>query len=1013
METVIYDKSWFDDEKVIATLFSNQPSEKNNLDRTSDSSSYQNFICMPHDESKFSNCNDITYIDNTNLRNPGLFESPYFNIIDLLQIECMFFLGTGIPQEKLEIYDPVIQQEIPEMHHDTELEYIKEEHDVQLHGEPIEIVRNSYPPEIIYSDTTGELIIDPSDIDPQYTTVTGEIVLNTDGDPNTTDNIIHDAVVDVKIYNTLTESYYHITTAQFNVLSYMFVGDLGHIVDNILPFRLITNHSLINVLEDLGILYLVDEGQLQIEYRYATNDQNQVGTNVVKTFNIDDLLFIHPNPDTKLNISGHIIFQDKDYLPNANGTPINVLNSQISYEVNNVQYIDRTTGNMLPMDDDQYSLLLDIFRTEYDPVENVNELGEHTITWLVSCTQDQIDQLNITMNQRMTVQYSVKIEDEKGAYTYEIITVDIIPNYLGFPITTNLSIVYDGSGSMSQNDLNVLKNAIELIQRKYHKIGIVNLNVINCMDDDNVSESSIWNTPLDSIDMLHSDSLTNLQSGMDLLINSALDGSEPTADRNVVYFFISNESDDLFVDYHSRLYDFLPEWYEFVESKIDELYTYSINSSTPFDDAIAISNVDNLEHSKSIVTIPSIVEIANIEPYVTFGTLWTKDIDYTFIDKYKIHKAPPENKLYHSRLDDIKVSVYYSEKWYYETTRSRSRNLENLYGSVEGITVDVLSIGSDLDESILYSDLNIICLPDDEFTPTEIEYMRRALIKGNRIFFIGEHGADEFVVNGIINSTISQLGGDLEITNNEYFDNLSKLVRTNADAVGFGTNINRHPINAGVKFLNIEHFNQLKINKTNSLPIVVDDSDRIMVAEQSVLNGRITVIANSHMDLEYGNDPYDNTTFMLNMAIDSWRRTQYAKDYIYLNDYTLNPYDDIFKGQFVQVDKIGHSDTTNIKMYNYFNTKQNFHMLYTDTYELFFNTTVYPFISEIYFNRSDRIGDYNLFKYMKDHGNSTNAFETWLYSKSAWKGINRDCSIRNQKLRVQTYINIIETLILQ
>ena len=1010
METVIYDKSWFDDEKVIATLLSNQPSEKHNFDRTSDSSSYQDFICMLYDESKFSNCNDIIYIDNTNLTRPELFESPYFNIVDLLQIECMFFLGTGTPQQELEVYDPVIQQELPNINHITDINYVKEEHTIQLYDEPIETVRNSYPPEIIYSDTEDKLIIDPSDIRDRYTTVTDNIVLNTDQDPN---NIVSQTVSNVKIYNKITKSYYSLTTHAKDTLSYMVSGDIDNITDGVLSVQITSNHNLVYILDDLQILYLVGENQLQIEFDYVCDDKNGVNTNSTIISDIDDLLFIHPNPETVLNISGLIIFQDKDYLPNSNGTPINYYNPQISHEVNNVQYIDRITGDMLPMDDDQYSLLLDIFKTEYDPIEDVNELGERTITWKIVCTQSKIDKLNITMNQRMTVQYSVKIEDEKGAYTYEIITIYILPNYLGFPITTNLSIIYDGSSTMSQDDLDVLKNAIVLIQRKYHKIGVVNLNVISCMDDNHTSESSTWNTPIDSIDMEHSTSLTNLQSGMDLLINSALDGSEPSADRNVVYFFISNNSDNSPVNYHSRLYNFLSEWYEFIKSKIDELYTYSINSSTTLDDAIAISNVDDLEQSKSIVNIPAITKIDDIKPYILFSTIWTKDIDYVFIDKYKIHKFPSEDKLYNSRLDDIKVSIYYSKKWYYETTRSRSRNLENLYGAVEGITVDLLNISDDLDESILYSDLNIICLPDDEFTDDEIEYMRRALIKGNRIFFIGEHGADQFVVNGIINSAILKLGGDLEITNNEYFDNLSKLVRTDDDPVGFGWNINKHPINSGVKFLNIEYFNQLKINRTNSLPIVVDDSDRIMIAEQSVLNGRITVIANSHMDLEYGNAPYDNTTFMVNMAIDSWIRTQYVKDHIYLNDYTLNPYDDIFKGQFIQVNKIGQSDTTNIKMYNYFSTKQNFNMLYTDTYELFFNTTVYPFISEIYFNKIDKIGDYNLFKYMKDHGSSINAFNTWLYTKSPWKGINRDCSIKNQKMRVHTYINVIESLVLQ
>ena len=173
MENVIYDKSWFDHEPVMAVLLNNQPSEKNNLDRTSDSSTYQDFVSLPYKEDNFSNCNDIIFIDGTSLQGTGLFESTYFNVVDKLQIECMFFLNTGTPETSEPIADEVIIPPIPDMQYPTDLNYVVESHAVQLYGESIEVVRQSYPPSVIYSETEANIIINAIDTPVMYVDADG------------------------------------------------------------------------------------------------------------------------------------------------------------------------------------------------------------------------------------------------------------------------------------------------------------------------------------------------------------------------------------------------------------------------------------------------------------------------------------------------------------------------------------------------------------------------------------------------------------------------------------------------------------------------------------------------------------------------------------------------------------------------------------------------------------------------------------------------------------------------
>jgi hypothetical protein len=93
MEIDIYNSKWYDNNpmpEVKCYTICDQPSEKVNLDRTSDSSSFMKYVNSLADDVQIGNCNDIYYLDNATMGSPdALFTDGYFNVVDKLQLDCI------------------------------------------------------------------------------------------------------------------------------------------------------------------------------------------------------------------------------------------------------------------------------------------------------------------------------------------------------------------------------------------------------------------------------------------------------------------------------------------------------------------------------------------------------------------------------------------------------------------------------------------------------------------------------------------------------------------------------------------------------------------------------------------------------------------------------------------------------------------------------------------------------------------------------------------------------------
>lgn len=109
MEITLYDKDWFTDDISAGFIINNQPREKLNLDRNSDSNAGHFMTCIPADKYIGSNCNDIMKLDGMDITKNEIFkQNETFGLIDDLFIEVskrveafQLFISTLIVFDKL------------------------------------------------------------------------------------------------------------------------------------------------------------------------------------------------------------------------------------------------------------------------------------------------------------------------------------------------------------------------------------------------------------------------------------------------------------------------------------------------------------------------------------------------------------------------------------------------------------------------------------------------------------------------------------------------------------------------------------------------------------------------------------------------------------------------------------------------------------------------------------------------------------------------------------------------
>ncbi|WP_027859801.1 beta strand repeat-containing protein, partial [Marinobacterium jannaschii] len=233
---------------------------------------------------------------------------------------------------------------------------------------------------------------------------------------------------------------------------------------------------------------------------------------------------------------------------------------------------------------------------------------------------------------------------------------------------------------------------------------------------------------------------------------------------------------------------------------------------------------------------------------------------------FEITEGPSDTPLSLSEGQTVTVGFYVpstvnSDTW---------ENAQDFYDSEPGMSTAVYDYANSLDSYDLDVDLLFVMQPDNALADAEIAALSAFLDKGGRIFFVGEHNGYKPIQNGHISDAITALGGSITVLGGSYFD-------TSSDNDGDTLNLNNSSLMSGVSKFVTAAYAQLEIDATISKAVIVDDSNRIVMADQALSNGRVTVLADQNW-LNSSRAVDGNWTFLRNMAIDTVQSIELVAD---------------------------------------------------------------------------------------------------------------------------------------
>ena len=230
------------------------------------------------------------------------------------------------------------------------------------------------------------------------------------------------------------------------------------------------------------------------------------------------------------------------------------------------------------------------------------------------------------------------------------------------------------------------------------------------------------------------------------------------------------------------------------------------------------------------------------------------------ISTFTITESPDETSLAYDENEHYAVGFYVVSP-----KDSTWVNMRSFYNNEANVTTETYT--TQLSESPDV-DLLVVYLPNNAFTETEIQIFEGFLDTGGRIFFVGEHQGYAPIPNSNISTAISALGGNISILGGSYAD----LDISNSAS---SKNLNNSPLTAGVLDFSPNYHAQLQINSAISQVVMTDDGGRIVMADQALSKGRVTVIADENW-LSMGSSTYgldatnaDNDIFLRNLLINS------------------------------------------------------------------------------------------------------------------------------------------------
>jgi len=253
----------------------------------------------------------------------------------------------------------------------------------------------------------------------------------------------------------------------------------------------------------------------------------------------------------------------------------------------------------------------------------------------------------------------------------------------------------------------------------------------------------------------------------------------------------------------------------------------------------------------------------------------------------EISEEPPTEALTVENPADIDVGFYYANS---SSRTTRLNAIKAFYNNDMGLTTTDFNNrfnGTDLNVSLL-----IIMQPPTAFNQTEINTLIDHLDKGRRIFFIGEfngvnHEDDYASKNTNISNLLTDIGGSISVLGGAY----GGTFNTNKHDNVFPKNLNNSKLNSGVNSFQTTYYAELSIDPKISQAIIVDDAGRIVVADQALSKGRVTLIADHNwIDGDFTGHSCcrdtnaDNKVFLRNLAIDSYENEKLVSEGINPNE---------------------------------------------------------------------------------------------------------------------------------
>ncbi len=234
---------------------------------------------------------------------------------------------------------------------------------------------------------------------------------------------------------------------------------------------------------------------------------------------------------------------------------------------------------------------------------------------------------------------------------------------------------------------------------------------------------------------------------------------------------------------------------------------------------------------------------------------------------YIITEGPSSDKLTVVDKSNVKINFYSSSQ---NPEKNDIIEVSDYYQN-EGFTTNWLSTLGTTDKISDYpidGNLLVIFQPSQEFEQIEIDSMKEFLEKGGRIFFIGEHNNYAGLENKVISNAISKLDGSIKVLDGAFSDD---NIQTNLDG---NINLNNSKLLSGITSFQTDHYAPLEVDGKISQAVIVDDAQRIIMTDQALSKGRITVIADQNWFRNLDTLGSDNKVFLDNLAIDSYNNYQ-------------------------------------------------------------------------------------------------------------------------------------------